>query len=72
MPRNLNWGAELYRAAAAQGDEWACYLLGLCYSDGIGVKLKQTLGKALVDKGGRRWSERGKKGPKVFRLGGMS
>ena len=30
--------ATLYRAAAEQGDSWACYLLGLCYRDGEGVR----------------------------------
>ena len=31
-------GAYWYRRAAVPGDKWACYLLGLCYRYGAGVK----------------------------------
>ncbi len=34
-----------YGLAADQGDEWACYLLGLCFRDGDGVEQNVKLAK---------------------------
>jgi TPR repeat protein len=43
VTRDATAGANLYKKSAEQGDEWACYLLGLCYRDGTGVKRNRRL-----------------------------
>jgi TPR repeat protein len=35
--------ARWYRKAAKQGDEWACYLLGLSYREGGGVRRNRRI-----------------------------
>jgi TPR repeat protein len=50
IPEDRRKAVSLYRAAAAQRDEWATYLLGLCYRDGEGVRKNRRLA--------RRWFER--------------
>jgi hypothetical protein len=43
-------GASWYRKAAQQGDDWACYLLGLCYRDGTGVRRNRRLARYWFQK----------------------